>query len=62
MNLFSDKVMQALFAFALGVVFTVIQCAITDTNSILVVLGIVWCLVSLYWLVREVKNDWDDSE
>lgn len=60
MNLWNDKVLHAMFAFAIGVVFTVMQLAASELNKILLVMGIVWCLLSLYFVVKAVKADWKE--
>lgn len=61
MNLWNDKVMRSMFAFALGVVFVVLQFVTGDNNpnKILVALGVIWCIAALYWTIMEVKNDWN---
>jgi hypothetical protein len=57
----SDKVIRAMFVFALGVVFTVIQLAAEPTNLVLLVLGILWSLIALVFTVRAVKKDWTEE-
>lgn len=53
-----DKVIRALFAFALGVAFLAIQFASDSPNNILKFLGFVWCAVALGWVVKKVREDW----
>ncbi len=60
MNLWNDKVIRAMFAFALGVVLVVLQFASEDPNKFLIGAGVVWCVIALYWTVREIKADWQN--
>lgn len=54
----SDKVIRAMFVFALGVVFTVIQLASENQHILFLVLGILWSIVSLIYVIKAVKKDW----
>ncbi len=58
MNIWNDKVIRAMFAFALGIVMIVLQVASTETNKFLLVLGILWSAISLFFVFKEVKEDW----
>lgn len=57
----SDKVIRAMFIFALGVVFTVIQLASENLNMVLLVAGILWSIVALVFTVKAVKKDWSEE-
>lgn len=54
----SDKVIRAMFAFALGVAFTVMQFAAENLNVVLLALGILWSFIALVFTVKAIKKDW----
>ena len=60
-DLFSDRVIRSIFALALGIAFTVFCIAAEHKHNILIAVGIVWSLASLYWVIKEVKDDWNNS-
>ncbi len=58
MNIWNDKVIRAMLAFALGIVMIVLQVASSETNKFLLVLAILWSTISLFFVFKEVKEDW----
>lgn len=56
----SDKVIRAMFIFALGVAFTVIQLASESQHVVFLVLGILWSLISFVYVIKAVKKDWTE--